>query len=422
MKISSIIGWLQSRKIVLGIAAPVVVLVIAGVAFYRAAPPPLPTADVRRGEFVDTLEVRGEIKTKSSIQLVAPSFAGDLQIVKLARTGTMVKKNDAVVRFDASNLASTLKKQQSQFKAAEADIEQSRAQAHLTEEQQATDLLQANYDVERARLDTSKQEIVSEIEGKETRLKLEDAEQKLKELQQKNSSSRTSADADVEGKKHKEEKAHSDVQRTEHQISSLTLLAPADGMVTVLPNFGARNWYSGGNTPDFKEGDRAWPGAAIAALPDMSSFRVDVRVDETDRGRLKLDQPATVRIDAIPDKEFKATVLEISPLAKIDYSSWPFPKNFDIVVQILESDPRIRPGMSATARIAVEKYSDSLLVPPQAVFEKNGGAIVYVLRRSKFEERPVQVGRRAKTMLQILSGLQPGEKVALKNPETEQNP
>src|SRR5262249_40943294 len=143
----------------------------------------------------------------------------------------------------------------------------------------------------------------------------------------------------------------------------------------------------------------------IAALPDMSSFRVDVRVDETDRGRLKLNQPATVRIDAIPDKEFKATVLEISPLAKIDYSSWPFPKNFDIVVQILENDPRIRPGMSATARIAVEKYSNSLLVPPQAVFEKNGSPIVYVLRRSRFEERRVQVGRRGKTMLQISSGL-----------------
>jgi RND family efflux transporter MFP subunit len=422
MKLSRISGWVQKRKVALGIAAPVLVLVVAGLAFYRGAPPALSTAEVRRGDFVDTIEVRGEIKTKSSLQLVAPSFAGDLQIVKLVRTGTMVKKGDVVVAFDASNLASTLKKQQSQFKASEADIEQSRAQAHLTQEQQATDLLQANYDVQRTELDTNKQEIVSEIEGKETRLKLEDAQQKLKELEQKNTSSKISADADVEGKKQKQQKAKSDVQRSEHQITSLTLLAPADGMVTVLPNFGARNWYAGGSTPDFKEGDRAWPGAAIAALPDMSSFRVDVRVDETDRGRLKLNQPATVRIDAIADKEFKATVLEISPLAKIDYSSWPFTKNFDIVVQILENDPRIRPGMSATARIAVEKRPDSLLVPPQAVFEKNGSTIVYVLHRSKFEERPVQVGRRGKTILQIVKGLEPGEKVALKNPETEQAP
>src|SRR5262249_14161446 len=163
-----------------------------------------------------------EIKTRSSIQLTAPSSAGDLQIVKLVRTGTMVKKNDVVVKFDASNLASTLKKQQSQFKATAADIEQSRAQAHLIEEQQATDLMTASYAVERARLDTSKQEIVSEIEGKETRLKLEDAEQKLKELKQKNTSSKTSANADVEGKKQRQAKVLADVQRTERQIASLT--------------------------------------------------------------------------------------------------------------------------------------------------------------------------------------------------------
>src|SRR5215471_19502986 len=97
MKLSRISGWVQKRKVALGIAAPVLVLVVAGLAFYRGAPPPLPTAEVRRGDFVDTIEVRGEIKTKSSLQLVAPSFAGDLQIVKLVRTGTMVKKGDVVV-------------------------------------------------------------------------------------------------------------------------------------------------------------------------------------------------------------------------------------------------------------------------------------------------------------------------------------
>jgi RND family efflux transporter MFP subunit len=157
----------------------------------------------------------------------------------------------------------------------------------------------------------------------------------------------------------------------------------------------------------------------VAELPDLSVVRASARVDEGDRGRLSPAQTATVRIDAIADKEFQATVAEISPLAKIDYSSWPFTKNFDIALQILDADTRIRPGMSATGRIAVEKVANGILVPPEAVFEKNGGSVAYVLHRSQFEERPVQVARRSKGELLIGSGLQAGEKVALKDPTQE---
>lgn len=408
----------------MGIGALLLVGGIAALGFRRNTVPPVPTAEVQKGEFVDYVQVRGEIKTQNSIQLVAPSYAGDLQIVKLAPTGMFVKKNDVVVRFDTTTLANTLEQQKSQLKSAEADIERSRAAAHLTEEQQATDLLQARYDVQRAELDTRKQEIVSEIEGKETKLKLEDAQQKLKELQQRDKSTRTSADADIESRLQRREKALLDVRRTEHQIASLSLLAPADGLVTLMPNYRSRTGPSGGATPDFKEGDRAWAGAIIAALPDMSSFRVEARVDEGDRGRLRLNQTAIARIDAIPQKEMPAVVAEISPLAKLDYSSWPFTKNFNIAIQILNIDPKIRPGMSATARIAVDKIPNSILAPPEAVFEKNGRTVAYVLHNGGFQERFVQVGRRGKTAVLVANGLRPGERIALRDPmrQAEQKP
>lgn len=410
---------LGSRKTLLVLTAAVLVLALAGFAFRSSAKPNVPTAEVKRGEFVDNVQVRGDLKALHSIQLAAPSIAGDLQIVKLVANGTMVKKGDVVVQFDTTILKNTLDQKRSELKSAEADIEHSRAESKLTQEQQATDLLQAKYDVDRARLDTSKQEILSEIDGAETKLKLSDAQQKLKELQQKDVSTQQSADAEIESKKQKREKSAFDVHITERQISFLTLRAPADGMVTLMPNFRARNWANGSSTPDFKEGDRAWTGAVIAELPDLSNVRVSARVDESDRGRLKPGQSAVVRIDAIADKEFPATIADISPLAKVDYSSWPFTKNFDIAIQILEKDPRIRPGMSAGGRIAVEKIPDGILVPTEAVFEKNGRSVAYVLKGSKFEERAVQVARRGQGQLLIASGLQPGEKVALKDPTQE---
>ncbi len=419
----TIIGFFLRRKgIAAMVAAGFLLVAVGAVALHRTAAPRVPTTDVKRGEFVDYVQVRGEIKALHSVQLTAPSIAGDLQIVKLVPTGTMVKTGDVVVQFDASTLQRTLEQRQSELKSAEADIEHSRAENRLTQEQQATDVLQGRYDVDRAKLDTSQQEILSEIDGAKTRLKLTDAEQKFKELQQKDKSTKASGDAEIESKKLKRNKALFDVKVTERQIASLTLRAPADGMVTIMPNFRARNWTTGGSTPDFKEGDRAWPGAVVAELPDLSVVRASARVDESDRGRLNAAQTATVRIDAIADKEFKATVADISPLAKLDYSSWPFTKNFDIAIQILDADTRIRPGMSASGRIAVEKVANGILVAPEAVFEKNGGSVAYVLHGSKFEERPVQVARRSKGQLLIGSGLQAGDKVALKDPTQEKPP
>ena len=410
---------LRRKGITALVAAGFLLVAIGAVALHRTSGTNLPTAEVKRGEFVDYVQIRGEIKALHSVQLTAPSIAGDLQIVKLVPTGTMVKAGDVVVQFDATTLKNTLEQKQSELKSAEADIEHSRAENRLTAEQQATDVLQGRYDVDRAKLDTSQQEILSEIEGAKTRLKLTDAEQKYKELQQKNTSIKNSGIAEIESKKLKRDKSLFDVRLTERQIASLSLHAPADGMVTIMPNFRARNWTTGGAAPDFKEGDRAWTGAVIAELPDLSVVRVSARVDEADRGRLNTAQTATVRIDAIADKEFRAVVADISPLAKLDYSSWPFTKNFDIAIQILDPDGRIRPGMSASGRIAVEKIANGILVPPDAVFEKNGGSVAYVLHGSKFEERAVQVARRSKGQLLIASGLRPGEKVATKDPTQE---
>lgn len=412
--------FFHRRRNVVLLAAAVMALGVCVLAFRRVSIPSIPTAEVRTGDFVDYISIRGSIKAIRSIQLNAPSsVGGDLQIIKLVRTGTMVKKGDVVVQFDAATLQRTLEQKQSELKSAEAEIEHTRAEGRLTQEQQATDLLQGRFDVDRAKLDTSKQEILSEIDGAETRLKLADAEQKLKELQQKETSSKHSTEADIDSKKHKREKALFDVSKVERQIASLTLRAPADGMVTLLPNFRAHNWMNGGSAPEFKEGDRAWAGAGVAEIPDLSSVQLTARVDESDRGQLKPDQPAEVRVDALAGKEFKGSVALISPLAKLDYSSWPFTKNFDIALQVLESDPGIRPGMSATGRIAIEKIPNSILLPPQAVFDKNGRSVVYVLHGSGFEEHTVQISRRTRSELLISSGVKAGEKAALQDPTQE---
>jgi HlyD family secretion protein len=158
---------------------------------------------------------------------------------------------------------------------------------------------------------------------------LADAEQKHRESQQKATSDKTGADADVMGKRRKREKAQFDFERAQVGLAALVIKAPTAGVVSIMPN-----WRSGsmfGGEVEFREGDRAWAGAQVVELPDLSSIHLQARLDESDRGRLKVGQVATVKIEAVPGKEFAATVELISVLAKVDFSQgWPPPKNFDL--------------------------------------------------------------------------------------------
>lgn len=383
--------------------------------------PAVPLAEVQSGEFVDYLQLRGSLKALKSVVLSAPSNAGELQILKLAKTGTAVKKGDEVAVFDGSQLELRLLQQRTELRQAESEIQRVRAQGNMQVQQVETELQQARYNVERAKLEVSRQEVLSQIEGEKAALDLATAEKRLSEILKKLESEKTKTAADVASQMHRRDKAANDVAEAESRIAALTLRAPVDGVVNVMQNPRARQgFFGGGAAPEFKEGDRAWSGAGIIELPDMSEIRAVARIEEVDRGRLQVGQKATVRLDAIPEREFTAQVALISPLAKPDYSSWPPTRNFDVEVQLLEKDPRLRPGMTASPRIAVDRLADAMIVNAESVFQKAGRTVVYVLKDGKFEEREVVIARRSGTQVAVGRGLRAGERIARVDPTLQE--
>jgi HlyD family secretion protein len=403
----------KSRKKVLACAAA---LVIGGLVFgaFRMARSAVnfPMADVKRKEFVDYLEIKGEVKAIRSAVIAAPYSAGDLQILRIVDNATKVKKGDFLVEFDATAVKQKLAEDKSAVTSAEAEIQQARAAARLKEEQDVTDVMTAKYDAEKARMDASKQEILSVIEGEQAKLKLADAEQKQKENEAKLKADRGAAVSDLASKQQKHDQAAFQVQLDERALDSLTLRAPLDGVVALQ-----NHWQPQGSPTTFKPGDRAWPGAAIAELPDGSTLKVSARVEEAERGQLKLGQTASVRLDALPDRNFDGHVDTISPTASLDFGAgWPVPRNFAVDLGLSGSDARLAPGMGATVRIAVARVPDGIVIPTNALFRKAGRTVTYVRRGSKFEETVVEVSKQSGDEALIAKGLQPGERLALKDP------
>jgi HlyD family secretion protein len=407
----------KRRALIIGLVVVAVAITAAFAGVGRGSAPDLPTTEVKKGEFVDAIEIRGDIKPRRSVVMAAPMQAGELQIVKMPKTGTMVKVGDVVVEFDGSTLRRTMQEKQSELRQAEAEIEQATAQGRITKEQNDTELVRARYSIERAKLDVTKGDTVSRIELEQFKLTLGDAQQKVKELEVKTKSDATAFEADVSSKRRKREKALFDFQRAERGLKNLQLKAVADGMVYVLPNY--RSGGPMGGYVEFREGDRAWAGAAIVELPDLSTVHLAARLEEADRGRLNVGQEATIRIEAIPGREFKAKIDAISVLARADFSSWPPTRLFELGLVLVEVDSQIRPGMSAVARIATDRVPDVVLVPSETVFQRDGYPVVYRLDGSAFQEQRVEVTRRGREQTIIGSGVVSGDRVATRRPGPE---
>jgi HlyD family secretion protein len=147
-------------------------------------------------------------------------------------------------------------------------------------------------------------------------------------------------------------------------------------------------------------------------------MRVELKLEEVDRGKLQLGQKIRVKVDAIPDKEFSAQLDWISPIAAIAWRGMGLTeKTFPARATLKNLDPRLRPGMSASADIIIESMPNSLLIPIKASFMHNGKPAVWVQRGQSFEIRPIEAGKRNDTDLVVLKGLRAGETVTLENPE-----
>jgi HlyD family secretion protein len=375
----------------------------------------VPVAKVKVGDFIVSVRTRGEIRSTRSEILMAPQVP-DLRITKLAETGKPVRRGDVIVEFDAAQQEQTLLERNTSVRTVDSEMVQLKASHRITTEMDGMNQMTSEYNLERAKLEASKAEVISEIEGAKNRIDVGITEGELNQVKTTTASHKVTQQADLERLQQKKDKYVRDAERVRGYLAKMVVRSPIDGILNVLPN-GRSQGSFGSAPPPFKEGDRVWTGAPIAEIPDLSQLRIDLRLDEVDRGRVKLDQESRIRVDAIPDQEFESTLDWISPIAQVQFRG-PYmqEKTFPARATLKRTDPRLRPGMSASAEIILEKSPNSIMIPLRASITVNGKPAVYVQKGENFELRNITVGKRNETDIVVLKGLKPGEAVALENP------
>jgi multidrug efflux pump subunit AcrA (membrane-fusion protein) len=407
----------RRKAIVWGLTG--IVLAGGGYAAYRysakAEKVEVPVAKVRKAEFVISVRTRGELKSVNSMILTAPQVP-DPRIVRIAESGRPIRKGEVVVEFDAAQEEQNLLERNTTVRTVDSEIVQTKASHRMITEQDGMNVMTAEFNLERSKLDASKAEVVSEIEGAKSRIDVGISEGELMQVKSVLNAHDETQKADLDRLAQRKDKVMRDVQRAKGYLSKMVIRAPQDGIVNILPNFRAQGSF-GSSPPPFKEGDRAWTGAAIAEIPDLSNMRIELKLDEVDRGKLQLNQLVRVRVDAIPDRELVAQLDWISPIAQVQYKGFGMSeKTFPARATLKQLDARLRPGMSSTAEIVIESEPDRLLLPVRASFMHGGKPAVYVQKGDQFVIREIEVGKRNDTDMVVVSGVQEGEIVALENP------
>jgi HlyD family secretion protein len=351
----------------------------------------------------------GQLQSAASFFVGCPSVERVWQytISFMAPEGQAVKQGDMILAFDAREITQRLQVKMSDLDTAAKELQRMR----LTE-QQTRESLALQYEQEKV----NKQKAVRkadypegliapmELEKRKMELELADLQEKLAENRLRNQVSGMASRIQVQESKVRLLQAQ--VDGLQRDVQTMNVVAPKAGLVVYTPNWDGKKKAVG---------DTVWMGDTVLELPDLSRMQMKAVILEVQAGRVKVGQPAEVRLDSNPDRVYKGEITSLGRVFRVKSDSQPAIV-FDAVIDLSESDPELmRPGMAAGVNITVSSKKDVLQVPDAVIVYREKGAAVWKKGTLSRELASVTLGARSSGMVEIVSGLAENDAVVIRS-------
>jgi HlyD family secretion protein len=383
---------MQTRtKIIIGLVGGAV---LGGAAFMSARQSndrrvEVRTEAIEARDLVEIVTASGNIRARRTVDISSDVSARVSEL--------LIDEGDDVVAGQV-----LLRLEQDQYQAALSRTEAQLAQAEAQASQQQANLLRAERDRNRLLALRARDSILV------SRQQLDDSATDV-EIQQ----------AMLSSAQYGVSQARAGVDESQDRLSKTVFIAPMAGKVTRL---------------NVEEGETVIigtmnnPGSLVLTISDLSVIEVVVKVDETDVPAIALMDSASIRIDAFPDREFAGRVTEIGNSAINPPSQAAAGQqaaiDFEVVLTLEASDAPLRPDLSATADVVVERRPNTVAVPIIALTVRDSEADeehaegepadvegVFLVADGAVSFRPVGVGIAGQEFFEVLSGLSAGDTV-----------
>jgi HlyD family secretion protein len=456
----------RNKKLIIGAGAIVVIGVVIGVSVSRRNDlPEVQSAKVeRRAALEAKVTANGEVRPPRFENLQS-EVTGRITDV-FVKEGDMVKKGTPLLRVDPTQQQSLTSIQEAALRAQQAEVQNqvsalttaenavNTARASLStfqadldranvernnleiELKRATELLESgigsrrDYDAAKMRFESANASVTA------AKARVEQAQVQIKDTDIRVDQAKTA----IEAAKARAASQQANLEQQSDLLRKTTKYATIDGVVggpiVQVGTFALANFSS----------------TQLMLIADMSTINVDVNVDETDIANVKLDQKAKVKVDALGETEIEGKVVEISQTAKTrsgqtiaqtSTTGSQEAKDFKVVIRLVNMREdvrnRLRPGMSATATISTDRRENVIVVPLQALVERDPDQIktgsgaaptpaaaqnknqnpkdkkpvkgVFAIQNNKTVFTPVETGITGDNDIEIKSGLNEGQEI-----------
>ena len=365
----------------------------------------------QRVDFPVIVSANGTLEAQRSVDITAPQLRRfrRFKLMRMVEEGTKVTEGDFLMELDTSEISDQLRTETANFQKVQENRQKQRSDSDIQLKNLKLSLEQAKADLEKLEVKMSSQvDLVSGIEIEETRIKRDAAKENVESLEKKVEYQTRSGQLNLQILLSNERHYRDRMDDLMDAIDLCTVRAPVNGVVIY-----ERQGFE--NEPT-QIGDYVYGMRAVMQIPDLSTIRAHVQVDEIDAGKVKIGQDANIVVDAVQGRSFGGTVVGIGTMLK-QASFDRAQKISDTYVELDNVDTKLlRPGMNLKAQIQVDKYPQVVVVPLSSIQERDGRSFVQVWKpeTKSFEWREIQLRTNDGLTAVVESGLNGDERIRVK--------
>jgi len=365
---------------------------------------------VERVDFPVGVEGAGTLEAAMSVSIGPPIIANmrRFRLSRMADEGIRVEEGDFLVEFDGAEIGQRLRDVTSNFQRIQEEFRKKRSDFDIQIREQKLQLEQGISDYEKLEAKLNQQVgLESALVIEETRISRDMAKKSVEMTEMKIGLLEESARLDLLISRSNEQHYRDIMDDLLDALDSLKVRAPVSGVVVYQ-----RNW----NNEPREIGSNVYALDSVMQIPDLSTLRVKVWVDEVDAGKVEAGQDVVIQVEALQGKTFTGKIASLSSILR--QASYDRPQKVaEAIVELEDADyDLMRPGMSARVRILVGNYSQAVVIPLSSIQEREGRSFVQVWHhdRKEWEWREIELLVNDGIAAVVKSGLDQAEKIRSK--------
>jgi len=367
--------------------------------------------EVARGDFEILVTITGELQAERSTMIMGPPELRSrnlrfhqLKIQDLIPEGTLVNAGDYVAQLDKAEADNTLKDAMDALEQRESQLLKTKLDTTIQLRNLRDEMINLNYNMEEMEITLEQSKFEPPATIRQAQINLDKAERAHDQAVKNYILKVQQAKADMRESEIDLSKRQRTMDEMMNVLNKFTIYAPAPGMVIYHKEFSGQKRTVGSSISPWD--------LTVATLPDLSSMISKTYVNEIDVSKLSVGQEVRVGVDAFPEKAYTGVINDVANIGEQLPNT--DAKVFEVVINVNETDPILRPSMTTSNQIITSTFENVLYIPLEAVHATD--SFSYVFTKSG-QRQIVVLGESNENEIIVEIGLEEGDKLLLSIPE-----